>query len=825
METSKINSISEPQKNRHVLIIEESSLKRTLILDAPTYSIGRHSSNDLILSSQKASRHHATLLRRTDVRSNNFSYWILDGDLQGSRSRNGIFINGKKCLVHELKHGDIIKFGAEATAKYQIVFDTVENLDNIRLSSTKEQLRNQVDVDSKKTIFNKETVINPYQQNNEPDDYELIRLASFAELSPHPVIEIDLQGNITYLNSAAIINFKNLKQKRTEHPLLVGLIDRCNETSSSLFIRQVEVDGKVFEQNAHYLPENKLIRSYLTDITEQKKVAKKLHLEQEIYHTLVEQISLGILIVNKSTQKIVHVNSFSCQLLGYELEVFKRLNIADLSWDKNTFKSILQNISTAKPNFVGEVSLRHQNGYTVPVEIKISLVGSASEEQFLIIIREIKEDNLSNLQEQVSSLPNQIFFQQQLGTAIANGKREQKLIAVMYLNLDRYTEIKKTLGDELTNKLIYSFADRLKACIRAGDTIAYCGGDRFAVLMPQIRTIEEVAKVGQRILDSLTESFKVGNNQLQLKSNIGIAIYPQDGEQIDTLIKNAEFALSRPHPKDTPRYQFYNPTMNSQASTIIRLENLLHQALAKEEFLLHYQPQVNINNGHIQGIEALIRWQNPELGMVSPASFIKLAERNGLIVPIGEWVLRTACAQSKLWQSQGLPTLRVSVNISSVQLQQPNLPFSIAEILEETQLEPNLLELEINATSLMQNVEYSRHILKQLHNLGVRICIDDFASGFSSLNYLKKLPFHTLKIDQSFIQDLSNDPQDLAIISALVSLGRGFNLRVVAEGVETEQQIELLRSLHCEQMQGYWFSRPLNAEDTTKLLPFDWEEA
>jgi EAL domain-containing protein (putative c-di-GMP-specific phosphodiesterase class I) len=261
--------------------------------------------------------------------------------------------------------------------------------------------------------------------------------------------------------------------------------------------------------------------------------------------------------------------------------------------------------------------------------------------------------------------------------------------------------------------------------------------------------------------------------------------------------------------------------MNAQASTVMRLENLLQQALKQQEFKLYYQPQVNINNGQIQGIEALLRWQHPELGMVSPTSFIKLAEQNGLIVPIGEWVLKTACTQNKLWQSQGLSTLRVSVNLSSVQLQQPNLPFTIADILEETELEADLLELEINAAILMHNVEYSRHILSQLTDLGVRICIDDFASGFSALNYLKKLPFHTLKIDQSFIQQLRNDPQDVAIVSALVSLGRGFNLRVVAEGVETEQQIELLRSLHCEQMQGFWFSHPLTAEDTTKMLPFD----
>jgi diguanylate cyclase (GGDEF)-like protein/PAS domain S-box-containing protein len=821
MTKNQTNSISESPKNKHILVIEEASFKRTLILDAATYSIGRHSSQDIILSSQKVSRHHATLLRRTDVRTNNYSYWILDGDLQGNRSRNGVFINGKKCLVHELKHGDIIKFGAEVTARYQILSDLTENLLAIGIASTKEEFNNQASLDSKKTVFNKETVISPYQQNTELDDYELIRLASFAELNPQPIIEIDLQGNITYLNSAAIINFKDLHKKRENHPLIAGLIDRCNEESGNLLIRKVEVDGKIFEQNAHYLPENKLIRSYLIDITEPKKIANKLENQEELYRNLLEETPVGILLVDKGTEKIIDINTFACKLLGYSPEKIQKLSIYNLSWEKETLKVILQQLSKEKRNFTGEILLRNQNDYAVNLKIKINLIGSGIEEKFLIVLEELQEKKSVAEEEQLISLPNRIFFQQQLGTAIANGKREQKLIAVMYLNVDLYSEIKETLGDTLTKQLLYSFADRLKACIRTGDTIAYCGGDRFAVLMPQINTIEDVAKVSQRILDNLEEFFKVGENQLQLKSHIGIAIYPQDGEQVDTLIKNAQFALSRSHFKDSPRYEFYNSTMNAQASTVMRLENLLQQALKQQEFKLYYQPQVNINNGQIQGIEALLRWQHPELGMVSPTSFIKLAEQNGLIVPIGEWVLKTACTQNKLWQSQGLSTLRVSVNLSSVQLQQPNLPFTIADILEETELEADLLELEINAAILMHNVEYSRHILSQLTDLGVRICIDDFASGFSALNYLKKLPFHTLKIDQSFIQQLRNDPQDVAIVSALVSLGRGFNLRVVAEGVETEQQIELLRSLHCEQMQGFWFSHPLTAEDTTKMLPFD----
>jgi diguanylate cyclase (GGDEF)-like protein len=392
----------------------------------------------------------------------------------------------------------------------------------------------------------------------------------------------------------------------------------------------------------------------------------------------------------------------------------------------------------------------------------------------------------------------------------------------MYVKFDHFPEISNTIGDEIIKRLLSNFAERLISCLRAGDTVAYWSGNKFVVLMPEINTVEEIAKIAQRIVRALEQPFKIDEHQLVLKNQIGIAIYPHDGEQVDTLLKNAELALARPPLEDSPCYQFYNSTMNVQASVLLQLEHSLYRALENEELLLYYQPQVNVNRGHIQGIEALLRWQHPELGIVSPASFLKLAEQTGLIIPMGEWVMKTACTQNKIWQSQGLPPLRVSVNLSSMQFQQPNLPLMVEKALSETGLEPHLLELEIDAATLAKNMEYSHHTLEQLQELGVYICIDHFASGFSSFDCLKKFPCHTLKIDRSFVQDLTKNPQDLAIILALVALGRGFNLRVVAEGVETRQQIELLRNLQCEQMQGFWFSRPLTAEDATKLLPLNW---
>ncbi|BAU65828.1 hypothetical protein STA3757_32200 [Stanieria sp. NIES-3757] len=816
---ASVNLMNNSQQIYHVLILEDGDFKKKIILKEPTYSVGRHSSNDIILLSPKTSRNHATLLRRTDVKTNNFSYWILDGDLQGNRSRNGISVNGKKCLVYELKDGDVINFGNEEKAKYQILSEQISVLDEIKENNYKPH-RSSID---KKTVINKDTVINfsDNQASNNNHSLELVRLASFAELNPHPVIEIDLQGNIAYLNSSAIIALKNIQQKRTNHPLVADLIAHFNQENSKILVREVEIDGKIFLQNAHYLPENEIIRSYLTDITDKKQLASSLNEQKNIYQALSKQINEGIVFIEETSNKILEVNDYLCDLLGYSIEDILKLNLKDIQEENHLLADLEQNFRE-KNSLTGEYNLRHRDGSLVAAKIKVNSIKTSQGNKYLLTINTLTEEIALFLQDQITGLPDQTIFKKQLATAIANAKRNQKLVAVISLNLQRFAEINQTLGEELGNILLANFAERLKTCLRIGDTVSYWGEDKFGILMPQISGVEEAAKISQRIIELLEKSFKIRNYKFSVKCNIGIAIYPQDGEEVNVLLKNANQALYRTQEQaNNYKYQFYSYSMNSQASVQLRLEALLHHALEKNEFILYYQPQINVNNGNIQGVEALLRWQHPELGLVSPASFIKIAEQTGLILPIGEWVLRTACTQNKTWQSLGIPPLRVSVNLSTLQFQQPNLPGMIAQILHETGLEPNLLELEIAAVTLMQNVEYSQKILQQLNALGVHISIDDFASGFSSLEHLKKFPFHTLKIDQSFVHDLKNDPKDLAIISALVSLGRGFNLRVVAEGVETQQQIDLLRSLECEQMQGFWFSRPLTAEDASKWLPVD----
>jgi len=425
----------------------------------------------------------------------------------------------------------------------------------------------------------------------------------------------------------------------------------------------------------------------------------------------------------------------------------------------------------------------------------------------------------------LTGLPNRTLFNEQLSVSLTQACNNQSMLAVMFLDLDRFNTINDTLGHAVGDRLLQEVAKRLSSCLRQNDILARWGGDEFTLLVSQTSSAEEIAKIAQRLLNALKPAFNLeGHSQacrstsLHISSSIGITLYPQDGEDAETLLRNSAAALHRAKQQGRNNFQFYTAAMNSQACELLVLENELHHALKRREFVVYYQPQVNTTTGEITGMEALVRWQHPKFGLVAPDKFIPLAEETGLIVPIGEWVLKTACAQNKAWQDAGLPPLRVAVNLSVRQFQQPLLLNIVSQTLQETGLSPQFLDLEITETIAMQNVELTKAILSELHQMGVYLSIDDFGTGYCSLGYLKQFPLHTLKIDKSFVRDLATDPQNAGIINAIMMLGRGFNLRVIAEGVETEAEKDCLRSFQCEEMQGYLSSPPLPAEEATKLL-------
>lgn len=411
----------------------------------------------------------------------------------------------------------------------------------------------------------------------------------------------------------------------------------------------------------------------------------------------------------------------------------------------------------------------------------------------------------------LTDLPNRVMFNDRLTLALAHANRHRRMLAILFVDLDRFKTIVDTLGHAIGDHVLRGVAERLSSSLEEGDTLARLGGDEFVILLPQIHRADKAVKLAQKVLEALKPAFHFSGHELHITTSIGIALYPYDGEDADTLLKNADTALYRAKEQGRNNYQLYTPAMNARAFERLALENSLRKALERKEFLLHYQAQQDLKTGEITGMEALLRWQHPDLGLVYPAEFISLAEETGLIVPLGEWVLRTAAAQNKAWQKAGLPPMVVAVNLSARQFQHHDLVETVARVLKETGLDARWLELEITESIAMQNADYTIIILRDLKEMGLQISMDDFGTGYSSLSYLKKFPIDTLKIDQSFVRDLSTDPNDAAIANAIIVLAHSLKLKVVAEGVETPEQKAFLKEHDCDKTQGYLFSNPISA--------------
>lgn len=411
----------------------------------------------------------------------------------------------------------------------------------------------------------------------------------------------------------------------------------------------------------------------------------------------------------------------------------------------------------------------------------------------------------------LTGLPNQRLFKIRLNNALEDAKRNGGMIAVLYMDLDRFKMINDTLGHNVGDMLLQNVAKRITGCLREKDTVSRQGGDEFTILMPGL-TRKEVERSVKNILDAFANPFLLHEHQLYMTPSIGISLYPTCGDHADILIKNADTAMYRVKEKGKNAYQFFNETMGMQVSQKLNMENALRKALKNDQLLLLYQPKFNVRTGKIKGVEALIRWEHPELGLVSPADFIPLAEETGLIIPIGRWVLERACAQCKKWQSEGMPGISVAVNLSMVQLKQENFVKTIKQALNETGLDPKFLEIEITE-SVAMNKELFIHKLTAIKKLGVGISIDDFGTGYSSFGYIKQLPIDTLKIDRSFVHDITNSEDDAAIVQAIIAMAHILKLKVIAEGVETGEQYALLKQQDCDAVQGYYLSRPLAAED------------
>ena len=418
----------------------------------------------------------------------------------------------------------------------------------------------------------------------------------------------------------------------------------------------------------------------------------------------------------------------------------------------------------------------------------------------------------------VTKLPNRALFEDRLTQAVSVAKAAHQSLGVLFISLDQFKKVNDSLGHGPGDILLREFAERLKSCISRSDTVARFGSDEFALLRTQIDGTKDLIETIASLSQVLKFSFDLPGHELFATASVGVSLFPLDGEDCQTLLKNAGAALYKAKRSGGANYQFFTADMHELATKRLELESNLRRAIQNEEFLLHYQPRVSVDSLTITGLEALIRWQHPQLGLIPPSEFIPLAEDTGLIVPIGEWVLRTACLQGQRWRDQGFAPVQIAVNISARQFHDQDLSQTVIRILEETGLSPKYLELELTESSIMQDAEFASEMLNRLKSMGINLSIDDFGTGFSSLASLKRLPIDALKIDRSFVKEATTDPDDAQLVMAIITLAHNLRLKVTAEGVETEEQLRFLQLLRCDEIQGYFFSKPLPAEKLASVF-------
>lgn len=432
-------------------------------------------------------------------------------------------------------------------------------------------------------------------------------------------------------------------------------------------------------------------------------------------------------------------------------------------------------------------------------------------------LAQVELDHLAH-HDTLTGLPNRVLLYDRLAQAISLAQRSGKQFAVLFMDLDGFKHINDSLGHSVGDELLRSVGKRLLGCVRQSDTICRQGGDEFVALITDIDHAEDAALSVQKMLAAIALPHHIDHHDLHISASIGISIYPADGKDAEALIKQADTAMYHAKEKGRKTYAFFEPKMTARAVARQSTEASLRRALDREEFLLHYQPQIDLQSGGIVGLEALVRWQHPERGLLAPAEFVPIAEDSGLILRLGRWVLEDACRQARAWQDMGLPPLAISVNTSAIEFRARDFLVSLREILKETGLQPEYLELELTESVLMRNLSSTDSVLHELSDMGVHLAVDDFGTGYSSLSYLRRFPIDTLKIDSSFINNLTHSAHEASLVSAIISMGKSLGQRVIAEGVETAEQAAFLLEQHCDEGQGFYYARPMPAAALVPLL-------
>ena len=675
----------------------------------------------------------------------------------------------------------------------------------------------------------------------------LIKLSQAVEQTADTMFITDLDGRIEYVNPAfeQVTGYsagdaigktpRILKSGRHDLAFYQELWEtiEAGRVYQEILINQKK-NGELYFEEITITPlttsEGRITHFISTgkDITEREHALEDLRESEQRFHGTFDQAAVGIAHVALDGHWL-RVNRKMCDIVGYPESEMLQLTFQQLTYPEDQGleqESIRQLLAREISHFSLEKRYIRKDGAVIWINLTVSLVreDAGVAKYFISVVEDITRRKEAEAQlvylanhDALTGLANRTLLQDRLMQSIALADRSGHAVAVLFIDMDRFKNINDSLGHDIGDRFLLAIAERLADAVRAGDTVARLGGDEFVIVLGELIRPEHAATVATQVLAAVSRPLVMEGHELTLSSSIGISLYPKDGLDVHTLLKNADAALNRAKNAGRNSYQFYASEMNAHALERLTLENDLHYALKRDEFRLHYQPQVDAVSGEIIGVEALLRWQ-PQGGKILPPSrFLPLLEESGLILSVGEWVLHTACVQACAWAKQATP-VRVAVNISGIQCQRQDLVEMVSRVLQQTSCNAEWLEIEVTESVLMKDADKTTEILLALKEMGVHLAIDDFGTGYSSLNYLKRFPIDTLKIDQAFVRDITIDPGDALIAKAVIALAHSMQLKVIAEGVETGEQLAFLRAHDCDYVQGYIYSPPLAAPEILNWL-------
>ena len=591
-------------------------------------------------------------------------------------------------------------------------------------------------------------------------------------------------------------------------------------------------NGNVLQLNLHAMKRDGAvfgIAAFARDITDQKKAERLLAESEEQYRLLIAAMEEGVVLQGENAE-IIAFNRSTERILGLSADQLRGKTSFDPEWyaiheDGSPFPGeahpVVKTLKTGQPQSDVIMGIHKPDGTLTWISVNAQPIfkeGNALPYRVVATMHDITEQKLAQEHiemlahfDQLTGLPNRILLNDRFRYALSLAQRSGEKLALMFVDLDHFKDVNDTLGHNVGDQVLMEIARRLKSAVREEDTLSRQGGDEYVVILPDTDA-DGAALVASKMLEIVSRPCQIERHELVVTSSIGIAIYPHDGTSLESLSKNADAAMYRAKKEGRNGFRFYTPEMQEHSARNLMLANGLRQALARGELQLHYQPQFSVQDGRIVGMEALLRWEHPEMGGISPTEFIPVAESTGQIIPIGEWVLRTAARQLKDWMDAGMPPVTIAVNLSAVQFRKSDLPDILKRILDEVQLPHRYLELELTEAATMENTQAAIKMMDKLHAEGIRLSIDDFGTGYSNLSYLKQFKVYKLKIDQSFVRGITDDPDDKALVTAIINMASSLGLRTLSEGVETADQLNFLRLLGCHEAQGYYFSRPLTAD-------------